>query len=95
MKNKILVTPSVGEGRNKSEVSGEKVASCPKPLLARENQPRQDEFDKDPDVVKGLRRPGDDVRKLVKQKSLGRTLSTSVLRIKKKRSFWSSEKVGQ
>ena len=26
---------------------------------------------------------------LVKQKSLGRTLSTSVLRIKKKRSFWS------
>ena len=28
--------------------------------------------------------------KLVKQKSLNRTLSTSVLRIKKKRSFWSS-----
>ena len=36
-----------------------------------------------------------DGRKLVKQKSLGRTLSTSVLRIKKKRSFWSSEKAGQ
>ena len=36
-----------------------------------------------------------DARKLVKQKSLGRTLSTSVLRIKKKRSFWSSEKAGQ
>jgi hypothetical protein len=36
-----------------------------------------------------------DAKKLVKQKSLGRTLSTSVLRIKKKRSFWSSEKVGQ
>jgi hypothetical protein len=38
---------------------------------------------------------GLEVKKLVKQKSLGRTLSTSVLRIKKKRSFWSSEKVGQ
>ena len=32
---------------------------------------------------------------LVKQKSLGRTLSTSVLRIKKKRSFWSNEKFKQ
>ena len=81
----------------KDTESDDNAASCelPKPLLARQNQPRQDEFDKDPDVVKGLRRPGDDVRKLVKQKSLGRTLSTSVLRIKKKRSFWSSEKVGQ
>ena len=36
-----------------------------------------------------------DVKKLVKHKSLGRTLSTSVLRIKKKTSFWSSEKFGQ
>ncbi len=35
------------------------------------------------------------VKMLVKQKSLGRTLSTSVLRIKKKRSFWSSEKFKQ
>ena len=35
------------------------------------------------------------VKMLVKQKSLGRTLSTSVLRIKKKRSFWSNEKAKQ
>ena len=35
------------------------------------------------------------VKMLVKQKSLGRTLSTSVLRIKKKRSFWSNEKFKQ
>ena len=35
------------------------------------------------------------VKLLVKQKSLGRTLSTSVLRIKKKRSFWSNEKFKQ
>ena len=31
---------------------------------------------------------------LVKQKSLGRTLSTSVLRIKKKRSFWTNHALG-
>lgn len=35
--------------------------------------------------------PGGDKRKLVKQKSLNRTLSTSVLRIKKKRcTFWNT-----
>ena len=34
--------------------------------------------------------PAQPRHKLVKQKSLNRTLSTSVLRIKKKRSFWSS-----
>ena len=37
----------------------------------------------------------DSGKMLVKQKSLGRTLSTSVLRIKKKRSFWSNEKFKQ
>ena len=37
----------------------------------------------------------DQAKLLVKQKSLGRTLSTSVLRIKKKRSFWSNEKFKQ
>ncbi len=37
----------------------------------------------------------DQTKLLVKQKSLGRTLSTSVLRIKKKRSFWSNEKAKQ
>lgn len=41
------------------------------------------------------RKRSEQVKMLVKQKSLGRTLSTSVLRIKKKRSFWSNEKFKQ
>ncbi len=38
----------------------------------------------------GVSSTGNKNKLLVKQKSLNRTLSTSVLRIKKKRSFWSS-----
>ena len=43
----------------------------------------------------GSKTRSEQVKLLVKQKSLGRTLSTSVLRIKKKRSFWSNEKFKQ
>ena len=44
-----------------------------------------------PERPPGAAQPAQQPRhKLVKQKSLNRTLSTSVLRIKKKRSFWSS-----
>ena len=44
---------------------------------------------------KSAKNRSEQVKMLVKQKSLGRTLSTSVLRIKKKRSFWSNEKFKQ
>ena len=39
--------------------------------------------------ISPLKTNSNNTKLLVKQKSLGRTLSTSVLRIKKKRSFWS------